>query len=490
MDGHHGHDDDGGFDDPNKHEHAIVELSGRYRGAKGTFNVWRPFVESTTETSISQLWVTRMYDDDNVATLEAGWMVYADLFGDNRVRYFCFTTLENGDVVDCVDFYSQPAMRNHHVRKLCKYELQSRARLPPRETTTTEFESHGSLSDNISGIGLKEKSCPPGSVPFLKATKSGPLNYSAIDNFARSRARFFHMRSNSTKLLMDGHHSDDDDGGSDDPNMHEAFNSVYSLFDDGQSYSGSFGKAKTISFPTLIGLRHAIVELSGRFGGAKGSFNVWKPFVESTTEASISQLWVVRKYHDGNIATLEAGWMPDKYASTLYNVHRRRPVQNNLVFTQVSERFFPGGVIRDISDYDGRQREVDLKIKKDLETGNWKLSFNRETVGFWLRTNYHPDFDLADEIQWGGEIVNERMNGRHTSTQMGSGHFGREGMGKAAYIRHMEVYDRDLNPSDAAYPLIAFANDPLCYDINDWGRTPMGRMITFGGPGYDAHLCP
>ncbi|KAF3783745.1 hypothetical protein EJ110_NYTH31824 [Nymphaea thermarum] len=73
---------------------------------------------------------------------------------------------------------------------------------------------------------------------------------------------------------------------------------------------------------------------------------------------------------------------------------------------------------------------------------------------------------------------------------MGSGHFGREGLGKAAYIRHMEVYDRDLNPSDAAYPLIVFATDPFCYDINDWGRTPTGRVITFGGPGYNALLCP
>ncbi|KAF3783742.1 hypothetical protein EJ110_NYTH31816 [Nymphaea thermarum] len=368
------------------------------------------------------------------------------------------THLENGDVVDCVDFCSQPAMRNPRVRKLCKYELQSRARLPPRETTTTttEIESHGSLSDNISGIGLKEKSCPPGSVPFLKETKSGPLNYSAIDNFARSRAKSFHMRSNSTKLLMDGHHGHDDDGGFDDPNKHE----------------------------------HSIAQLSGRYGGAKGSFNLWKPFVESTTEASISQLWVTRKYDDGNIATLEAGWMADNYASRLYNVNLRNLEQNNLVFTQVSERFIPGGAITPTSDYDGQQIEIRLEIKKDLETGNWNLSFNGETVGFWLRTNYHPDFDLADEIQWGGEIFNRCTYGRHTLTEMGNGRFGREGLGKAAYIRYMEVYDRDLNPSDAAYPLTVYATDPFCYDIKDWGRTPMGRMITFGGPGYDAHLCP
>ncbi|KAF3793339.1 hypothetical protein EJ110_NYTH09760, partial [Nymphaea thermarum] len=119
---------------------------------------------------------------------------------------------------------------------------------------------------------------------------------------------------------------------------------------------------------------------------------------------------------------------PDNYASHLYNVHLRRPEQNNLVFTQVGRRYFPGGAICATSDYDGRQKELDLEIKKDFETGNWKLSINGETVGFWMRTNYHPDFHLADEIQWGGEIADERINGRHTSTQMGSGHFGREGL--------------------------------------------------------------
>ncbi|XP_031487884.1 uncharacterized protein LOC116255933 [Nymphaea colorata] len=274
---------------------------------------------------------------------------------------------------------------------------------------------------------------------------------------------------------MDGDHDDDDDDVDffDDPNDHE----------------------------------HATVGLNGRYGGAKGSFNVWKPFVESTTEVSISQLWVARRYDDGNIATLEAGWMvyahlfgdnmvrffclttPDNYKTRLYNVDLRLPDHTNLVFTQVSERFFPGGALTPTSEFDGRQSEFLLEIKKDLETGNWHILFNGETMGFWLRTNYYPDFDLGDEIQWGGEIVNKRTKGRHTSTQMGNGHFGWKGLGKAAFIRHMEVYDHDLNPSDAAYPLTLYTTDSFCYDINDWGRTPMGRMITFGGPGYNAFLC-
>jgi hypothetical protein len=35
-------------------------------------------------------------------------------------------------------------------------------------------------------------------------------------------------------------------------------------------------------------------------------------------------------------------------------------------------------------------------------------------------------------VQFGGEVVNTRPSGSHTATQMGSGHFPREGFHRAA----------------------------------------------------------
>ncbi|CAN6441690.1 unnamed protein product [Victoria cruziana] len=72
---------------------------------------------------------------------------------------------------------------------------------------------------------------------------------------------------------------------------------------------------------------------------------------------------------------------------------------------------------------------------------------------------------------------------------MGNGHFGSEGVGTAAYVRLMQVYDNHLVPYDAAYPLKLYMTNPFCYDIMDWGKTIAGRMITFGGPGYNGHEC-
>ncbi|CBI23459.3 unnamed protein product, partial [Vitis vinifera] len=46
-------------------------------------------------------------------------------------------------------------------------------------------------------------------------------------------------------------------------------------------------------------------------------------------------------------------------------------------------------------------------------------------------------------VQYGGEVVNTRPSGFHTSTQMGSGHFAGEGFGKASYFRNLQVVDWD-----------------------------------------------
>ncbi|CAN6441689.1 unnamed protein product [Victoria cruziana] len=72
---------------------------------------------------------------------------------------------------------------------------------------------------------------------------------------------------------------------------------------------------------------------------------------------------------------------------------------------------------------------------------------------------------------------------------MGNSHFGSEGTGNASYISYMGVYDHDLVFSDAPYPLGLYTTNASCYDIKDWGKTPTGRTVTYGGPGYNGRLC-
>jgi hypothetical protein len=44
-------------------------------------------------------------------------------------------------------------------------------------------------------------------------------------------------------------------------------------------------------------------------------------------------------------------------------------------------------------------------------------------------------------LEWGGVIVNSKTGGQHTTTEMESGHFPREGFRKAGYLRNIQIID-------------------------------------------------
>ncbi|XP_031498801.1 uncharacterized protein LOC116263271 [Nymphaea colorata] len=294
-------------------------------------------------------------------------------------------TLNNGDVIDCVDFYSQPAMKHPSIRR----NPQLRAELLPHRVKIMEDKTREPTHDNLEGIGPKMESCPPGSVPFLKATKAGSLNLSAINDFKGSSTQFFH-KTKAIKVQKD---------------KEEEHEYAVMMLEDGE------------------------------YTGAEGTINIWAPIVHNRLEISVSQIWVVRNLGEEHIATLEAGW---------------------------------------INNY-----------------GNWDVFVDDHLIGFWPSQNYDDGFPLANEIQWGGEIVNKRSRGRHTRTQMGSGHFSGEYIGVSAYITHMAFFDEHNRYSDAPTELRPIVDDPGCYDATYWAHNAdYGSHMTMGGPGYDESNCP
>lgn len=91
-------------------------------------------------------------------------------------------------------------------------------------------------------------------------------------------------------------------------------------------------------------------------------------------------------------------------------------------------------------------------------------------------------------VQFGGEIVNTRPRGSHTSTQMGSGHFSGEGFGKASYFRNLQIVDWD-NTLIPASNLKILADHPNCYDIRGGTNRVWGNYFYYGGPGKNPR-CP
>ncbi|XAR67656.1 hypothetical protein NMG60_11002501 [Bertholletia excelsa] len=90
-------------DADNAHEYAIVfEEGGIYRGAQARITVWSPNVEES-EMSISQIWIVANPGTDNLNSVEAGWIVLPQKYGDHRPRLFTYWTRDSYQTTGCYD---------------------------------------------------------------------------------------------------------------------------------------------------------------------------------------------------------------------------------------------------------------------------------------------------------------------------------------------------------------------------------------------------
>ncbi|EEC72259.1 hypothetical protein OsI_05403 [Oryza sativa Indica Group] len=117
---------------------------------------------------------------------------------------------------------------------------------------------------------------------------------------------------------------------------------------------------------------------------------------------------------------------------------------------------------------------------KDLAGGNWWLQVQGKYVGYWPSSIFtHLQTGVADTVEWGGEL-----NSPRSTTPMGSGHFPKEGFGKATYSKAIQVVDSSNNlKSPNGVSLIAPL--PNCYNVmtGSSSTTSWGTYIYYGGSG-------
>ncbi|KAJ3695648.1 hypothetical protein LUZ60_001025 [Juncus effusus] len=88
--------------DSSGHEHAVGYVVGeQYYGAKASLNVWAPRVVSQSEFSLSQIWVIAGSFGNDLNTIEAGWQVSPELYGDNSPRFFTYWTSDAYQATGC-----------------------------------------------------------------------------------------------------------------------------------------------------------------------------------------------------------------------------------------------------------------------------------------------------------------------------------------------------------------------------------------------------
>lgn len=84
------------------HQHAIAYVEGgKYYGAKAIINVWEPEIQQSNEFSLSQLWILGGSFGEDLNSIEAGWQVSPDLYGDNNTRLFTYWTSDAYQATGC-----------------------------------------------------------------------------------------------------------------------------------------------------------------------------------------------------------------------------------------------------------------------------------------------------------------------------------------------------------------------------------------------------
>ncbi|XP_047341289.1 uncharacterized protein LOC124944980 [Impatiens glandulifera] len=232
------------------------------------------------------------------------------------------------------------------------------------------------------------------------------------------------------------------------------------------------------------GHEYAIVSDQGSsYYGASGVFNLWNPRIENN-EISLSQMWIITSYDQQdfykNMNSIEVGWMSDGYKTKgCYNL-------NCQGFVQTNRKYSLDLPISRISIHGGKLREISINVFKDGD--KWWLQVQGIILGYWPTVIFTDLRNNANLVQWGGEIVNQRNYGHHTTTQMGSGEFPNKGFGKSCYIRSLKVLDHGLIPRDPGY-LVKTISKPACYDLTFTKNRPGSSLQTFilyGGPGFSS----
>ncbi|XP_047341259.1 uncharacterized protein LOC124944954 [Impatiens glandulifera] len=342
---------------------------------------------------------------------------------------------KDGEVIDCVDIYKQPAFDNPLIK-----DLQMSPTSYPNEMKD-ESRSDIKLFQNWQKYG----ECPEGTIPILR-----------MEN----------------------------------PSNHTEYPSPFINRD----------QSSLIRRSPTTGREYAMISDEGtNYYGASAWLNVWSPNVEYG-ELSAGKMTLIsgtlRDFYD-NYNSIEVGWTvyPSRYKNNkkpkfyIYwtsDGDRKTGCYDHDCngFVQTSRALTLGGTIDPISTYGGNQYEMFVTIFKDKITGNWWLQFYGENMGYWPSTLFKGLANNATIVNWGGEILNDRSSGHHTTTQMGSGHFSSGSFRKAAYVAKMKVYDVNLVPKDPGY-LVKIQSNQGCYDVNIDHRI-LGKGISYGGPGFSS----
>ncbi|KAL9226865.1 hypothetical protein vseg_002628 [Gypsophila vaccaria] len=359
---------------------------------------------------------------------------------------------EDGDIIDCIDIYKQPAfdhplLRNHMIQMSPSHEQATDSKAV--STNSTRNEKPNTML--TSQVWRKNGSCPHGTIPIRRVRRTQSLNFkSPVEQFGRKGPSFpRHIKKpndvDSNALLVN--------------------RSLGILLTEGYNYNG-----------------------------AKADIKVWNPLVERDDEYSSSHI-ALKNGPYKIYESVEAGWIvnPGVYGDRETRIYVYWTGDGSHItgcfdlfcpgFVQTSNKVAIGGVLRSIPVPGGIPWVLTLYIFRDMETNNWWLQYQDDTyIGYWPAELFGALSMTAESVQWGGEVYSSRVgHPGHTKTEMGSGVLGHFDQ-RSGWTKKMRIRD---NSMVLKYPewVFPYTDDYDCYTVFLYRESMIDPEFYFGGPG-------
>ncbi|KAM7252511.1 hypothetical protein ACFE04_024394 [Oxalis oulophora] len=356
---------------------------------------------------------------------------------------------EDGDIIDCIDIYEQPAfdhpaLKNHVIQMEPSYE-------PTIEENTEKMER-----PQTSQVWRKSGSCQKRTIPIRRMKDK-----ESVKSYQRKKPNFHHHNP-----------ANHDDSSKDNLYLLQKNHSKAILITVGYMYSG-----------------------------AKTDMKVWNPYVETKDEYSSSRVSLESgPYY--NFESIESGWMvnPGLYGDKETRLHTYWTVDASKKtgcfdltcpgFVQTNKDIALGGVINPPSDKRGLPREITIYIYKDPITGNWWLQYGERTnIGYWPAKLFKMLVGNAQTANWGGEVYSPRMGKYpHTRTGMGNGRFPDWFSGNSGLMRRIRIRDSSHNLKLPDW-VQTYADEYKCYNVQFVKDYLLDPEFLYGGPGR-TYTCP
>ncbi|XP_057958584.1 protein neprosin-like [Malania oleifera] len=364
---------------------------------------------------------------------------------------------EDGDIIDCIDIYKQPAfhhpaLRNHTIQMSPSYDQTV-------ETTTTMTLRKGESAMIVSSqLWQRNGSCPEGTVPIRRIQRSKLFKSNKTDNYVRKKGRFsYHFKHPNI---------------GDNSYLQQINHSLAVLLTEGYSYSG-----------------------------AKGDIKVWNPYVESDDEYSTSQVCLKNgPYYD--YESIESGWAvnPKVYGDKQTRLFVYWTADGSKTtgcfdltcpgFVQTSNEIALGSTINPISVPGGLPYQITLYIFKDPNTSNWWVQYGeRINIGYWPPDLFRLLRHNAESVEWGGEVYSSKVgSAHHTATAMGNGQFSDPIFGNSGSIKRIRIRENSFLLKFPEW-VDTYSDEYNCYDVSYLGDYIEDPEFYYGGPGRNPK-CP